>query len=304
MAIGEVRPVEAGACTDLHYVDTGMYDTTGYGSVYVLDAERPAVVETGTGTHHDRILDALDAVGIARGEVEVLAVTHVHLDHAGGAGHLARECENAEVVVHERGAPHLVDPERIAEGTEAAVGDLWSFYADPVPVPESRVRAVSDGERVDLGDHTLAVHRAPGHAPHQVVYHDPANEAVFTGDAAGVWVPELGRTEKTTPPWSFDLDRSLADLRTIADCDPSALLFSHFGPVDDPGPVLDGYADELREWVASVEAIREELGDDEAVLEHFVSETTMGRVWDERLARGVAAVDTRGVLHYLDERGE
>ena len=304
MAIGDVEAVTAGDCTDLHYVDTGMYDTTGYGSVYLLDAERPAIVETGLGTHRDRILDALDELGIARDAVEVIAVTHVHLDHAGGAGYLARECENAEVVVHEAGAPHLVDPDRIATGTEAAVGDLWQFYVDPVSIPESRIRAVGDGSVVELGDHELRVRRAPGHAPHQVVFYDPANDAVFTGDAAGVWVPSLGRTEKTTPPWSFDLERSIEDLRTVRNLDPSTLLFSHFGPRTAPEETLAEYEEELREWVRSVERARAELGDDAAVVDHFVEETTMDRVWDERLARGVAAVDARGVLDYLDDRAE
>ncbi|WP_254538208.1 MBL fold metallo-hydrolase [Halomarina litorea] len=303
MAIGDVERVTAGGCSDLSYVDTGMYDTAGYGSVYVLDAERPAIVETGTGAHHDRILDALVSLDIDPASVEVLAVTHVHLDHAGGAGHLARACPNAEVVVHEAGAPHLVDPSRIAEGTRAAVGDLWAFYVDPVPVPESRVRAVADGERVDLGDHQLEVHHVPGHAPHQVIYHDPANEAVFTGDAAGVWVPSLGRTEKTTPPWSFDLEQSLADLRTIRDLDPETLLFSHFGPQSTPEGTLADYGGALREWVEEVDAARAELGDDEAVVDHFVERTEMDAVWDERLARGVAAVDARGALDYLDGRG-
>jgi glyoxylase-like metal-dependent hydrolase (beta-lactamase superfamily II) len=112
MAIGDVRAVTAGECTDLRYVDKGTYHTDGYGSVYLLDAEWPAVVETGIGTDCDRILDALDAVGIDREAVAVVAVTQIHLDHASGAGYLAEARPNAEVVVHDRGEPHLVDPER------------------------------------------------------------------------------------------------------------------------------------------------------------------------------------------------
>ncbi|MFC6838180.1 MBL fold metallo-hydrolase [Halomarina ordinaria] len=302
MAIGDVRAVTTGDCTDLSFVDTGMYDTTGYGSVYLLDAERPAVVESGLGTEHDRVLDALDVVGIDRRAVEVIAVTHVHLDHAGGVGFLAEACPNAEVVVHERGAPHLADPERLVRGTEAAVGDLWPFYTSPEPVPEERLRPVADGERVDLGDHELRVAHAPGHAPHQVVYHDPANDATFTGDAAGVWLPERGAVRATTPPWSFDLEQCLADLHTIGDVDPTTLLYSHFGPHPDPGTALDAARTALVEWVEAVRARRADAEDDEAVVDHFVGTTPCVDAWGEAMARPVAAVDVRGVLDYLDER--
>lgn len=301
MGIGDVTAVTTGACTDLYHVDTGMYDTDAYGAVYVLDAERPVIVETGIGTHHDRILDALDQLAIDPGDVAVIAVTHLHLDHAGGAGFLAEACPNAEVCAHEVGASHLVDPERLVAGTEAVVGDLWQFYADPRPVPEERVRTLSDGDVIDCGDHELAVHHAPGHAPHQVVYHDDANDAVFTGDAAGVWVPEQERVKETTPPWGFSLEACLTDLDTIRDLDPTTLLYTHFGPHPAPADVLGEYEGVLTEWVAAVERKRTEL-DDEAVVEHFVETTEMGDVWGEAMARPVAAVDVRGVLHYLDER--
>ena len=120
MAIGDVFQVTTGDCSDLSYVDVGLYDTPGYGSVYVLDAERPAIVDTGLGTNYELVLDALDDLDIAREAVAVIAPTHVHLDHAGGAGYLAEACPNAEVAIHEIGAPHLIDPSRLVEGTKRA----------------------------------------------------------------------------------------------------------------------------------------------------------------------------------------
>lgn len=303
MAIGDVRAVTTGDCTDLYLVDTGMYDTDSYGAVYLLDAERPAIVETGIGTHHDRILDALSELDIERAEIDVIAVTHLHLDHAGGAGFLAESCPNATVCAHDIGVPHLTDPQRLAAGTKEVVGDLWGFYAEPKPVPDERVRELTDGDRIDLGDHELVVRHAPGHAPHQVVYYDPANDAVFTGDAAGVWVPEREYVKETTPPWGFGLEAALADLETILAFDPKTLLYTHFGPHSSPGTVLDEYGTVLAEWVETVESTRTELGSDEAVVEHFVETTEMGEIWGDAMARPVAAVDARGVLHYLTERG-
>ena len=299
MAIGDFETVAAGSCEDLHYADVGLYDTPEYGSVYVLDAERPAVVETGLGVNHDLILEAMDRVGIAPTDLEVIAVTHVHLDHAGGAGYLAEACPNAEVVVHEIGAPHLADPTRLVEGTREAVGERWAFYAEPMSIPEERLTPVSDGDRVNLGDHALEVHHAPGHAPHQVVFRDPANDAVFTGDAAGIYVPEHDVVAPTTPPVNFDLEQSIADLEAIQALGPETLLYSHFGPAA-AGDRLAAYEETLRDWVDAVRQARDRFADDEAVPDHFAEGTDMGDVWGDRQAAIEARLNARGVLLYLD----
>jgi glyoxylase-like metal-dependent hydrolase (beta-lactamase superfamily II) len=300
MSIGDV--FEAGhGTTDLHYVETGMFGIEEYSSVYLLTAEEPAVVETGIGAEWETILEALSSVGVEPEDLAYVAPTHVHLDHAGGAGYLAEACPNAEVVVHGIGAPHLVDPARLWEGTKRAVDDQIRHYTEPKPVPEDRIRTVTDGDVIDLGDHELAVHHAPGHAPHQVVYHDPANDAVFTGDAAGIYVPSLDAVKPTTPPPNFDVPQAVADTHAIADLDPTVLCYSHFGTtaIDDR---LAEHVRALTEFAELVEERRERLGDDEAVVERFVAETDLADVWTEDRARSVAEMDVRGVLRYLDTR--
>ncbi|GAB3041019.1 MBL fold metallo-hydrolase [Natronobiforma cellulositropha] len=299
MAIGDVRAVTRGDCTDLHYVDTGMYGTAEYGAVYLLSDERPALVETGIGTNHDLVLEALETVGIAREDLAVIAVSHVHLDHAGGAGVLAEACPNAEVYVHELGLPHLADPSRLVAGTKAAVGDQWAFYTEPKPVPEDRLTALSEGDTIDLGTHELRVHEAPGHAPHQVVFEDPANDAIFTADAAGIWVPSVEVLKETSPPPQFDLERCLEDVAALRALERSTLLYTHFGP-RETGEALAAYETVLTDWVEAVTAKREELGDDVAVVEHFASETEMADVWGERKATAETAMNVRGVCAYLD----
>lgn len=299
MAIGDVRAVTVGDCTDLHYVDTGMYGTAEYGAVYVVEDDRPAIVETGIGTNYELIVEAMEEIGIASEELAVIAVTHVHLDHAGGAGFLAEACPNAEVYVHPLGAAHLADPSRLVEGTKRAVGDQWEFYTEPEPVPEGRITEVEGGDAIDLGCHELRVHEAPGHAPHQIVFEDPDNDAVFTADAAGIWVPSVETIKETSPPPQFALEGCLDDIDTLEELDRSTLLFTHFGP-RQRGEILEAYREVLTEWVASVEEKRAELGDDEAVIEHFAEATEMGEVWGERKARAEAAMNVRGVLAYLD----
>ncbi|WP_435347851.1 MBL fold metallo-hydrolase [Haloarchaeobius sp. HRN-SO-5] len=301
MGEGDVYEVTTGDCSDLSYVDTGMYGTSEYGSVYVLDAEEVALVDTGIGTNHEYLLDALDELGIGRDAVEHIVVTHVHLDHAGGAGYLAEACENATVEVHELGARHLADPSRLWEGTKAAVGDQIEWYTEPKPVPEDRIRELEAGDVVDCGDHELHAAHTPGHAPHQLVFHDPTNDAVFTADAAGIYVPSRGEVRQTTPPPQFDLEQALADVETIRAFDPSTLLYAHFGPAraDD---LLTAYEARLESWVAAVAHVRQRLDDDEAVVEHFATGSGMAGVWGEKKAYGETAMNVRGVLRYLDSQ--
>ncbi|MDS0260396.1 MBL fold metallo-hydrolase [Haloarcula sp. S1CR25-12] len=297
MAIGDVYDAED--CADVHYVDTGMYDVAEYGSVYIVDAERPALVDTGIGARYETILDAMAEVGVAPGDLEVIALTHVHLDHAGGAGYLVEECPSATVYVHEIGAPHLADPTRLWEGTKEAVGDQVQYYAEPEPVPEERIVELTDGDVIDLGDHSLEARHAPGHAPHQVVFHDPAIDGVFTADAAGLFTPSADEVSVTSPPVNFDLDQALADVETIREIDPETLLYAHFG-TEPTGDRLDEYAEKLDAWVTAVREKRAELGDDAAVVSHFVETVETPDVWGEHKAREEVALNVRGVLVMLD----
>jgi glyoxylase-like metal-dependent hydrolase (beta-lactamase superfamily II) len=303
MAIGDSFEVTVGGVDGVSYVDTGMYGTAEYGSVYVVEGEEPALIDSGIGTNYGAILDGLEAIGIAPEALSTIALTHVHLDHAGGAGYLAEACPNADVVVHESGARHLVDPSRLVAGTKQAVGDQWEFYTDPKPVPEERIREITDGDVLDVGDRELRVHHTPGHAPHQVVFELPGESIVFTADAAGIYVPELDSVRQTTPPPNFDLEQCLADLHTIRDCEPAVLCYAHFGPAaaDDR---LREYADVLSEWVGAVEAKRDDLGDDDAVVEYFADHAALTGVWDDRKAVAEERMNTRGVLTYLDRRAE
>lgn len=299
MAIGDVYEVRTGSVTDTHYVDTGMYDTPEYGSVYIVDDDRPALIDTGIGSRYENVLAGMEAVGIAPKDLAVIAPTHVHLDHAGGTGFLAAECPNATVVCHERGARHLVDPERLWEGTKRAVGDQFQFYTKPEPVPRARIREVAHGDVVDLGEHALEIHHAPGHAPHHAFFHDPASDAVFTADAAGIYVPALDEVVPTTPPPSFDLGQCLDDIDAIRTIDPETLLYAHYGPLPAAGR-LDEYSSVLTAWVERVEAARADAADDEAAVERLVAETEMDEVWGARKAETETAMNARGVLRYLD----
>lgn len=296
MGVGDVVTIDN--CRDIHYVDTGMYETESYGAIYIIDADRPAVVDTGIGTHVDRIQTALATVGIEAPDLEVIAPTHVHLDHAGGAGFLADAYPKASVYVHEIGARHLVDPSRLVEGTKQAVGDQWRYYTEPKPVPEDRIVSLSDGDHIDLGDRTLDVHHTPGHAPHQVVFHDSLDNAVFTADAAGIWIPGLDRVVETSPPPNFDLDQCLDDVATIQALNPDHLLYPHFGPASPN--VLEAYPTVLEEWVATVESALTAHDDPKAAVDAITVDPDRIAEWGPQKAQAETRMNARGVINYLN----
>jgi glyoxylase-like metal-dependent hydrolase (beta-lactamase superfamily II) len=298
MVIGELYSVDA--ASGVHYVDVGVHGVPDYGSVYVVDAAESAIVDTGTGRNHDLVLDALAELDIAPDDVRHVLLTHAHLDHAGGAGYLAEVCPNATVRLHEAGAPHLVDPERLVAGTKEAVGDQWAFYADPVPIPEARVDSLVGGDEIDLGDRSLSVHHAPGHAPHQTTFFDPDDGVLFTGDAAGIHVPGRDTLKETSPPPQFDLEGCLDDVRAIEAIDPDTLCFGHFGSVAYRPELMTMYKRTLVEWVEAVRRKRAELGDDDAVRGHFADTTDLAEEWSGRKARAEERLNASGVLTALD----
>ncbi|MFD1685673.1 MBL fold metallo-hydrolase [Halobellus litoreus] len=302
MAIGDLSAVEG--TDDVHYVDVGMHDTPRHGSVYIVDGEEPAIVDSGTGWNREYVFDALAELDIDRAALEHLLLTHVHLDHAGGAGYLVEACPNATVRTHEIGAPHLVDPERLVEGTKDAVGDNWDFYVDPKPIPEARIEPLADGDEIDLGDRRLSVSHTPGHAPHHVVFFEPDDGLLYTGDATGIYVPERDEIRETSPPPQFDLEGCLDDVRTIEDLAPETLCFGHHGDVEYDSALMAGYKRTLVEWVEAVRQKRAELGDDEAVIAHFQEHSEMVEVWGERKARAEERLNVRGVLASLDRQAE
>lgn len=298
MAIGEVFRVTAGACADIHCLDVGLYGSPHYGAVYILESARPAVIDTGTGINYHLLRGALSSVGISREDLEVIALTHVHLDHAGGAGLLAADCPNAEVYVHSVGANHLVDPTRLVAGTKQIIGDLWAFHRVPEPIPEDRIRSIRDGDVIDLGDRELQTIAVPGHAPHQVAFYDPTSDALFTGDAMGMWLPDPGLLTVTTPPPNFDFDRWLDTHETIREISAGTFLYPHFGP-REASDTVDEHERLLTEWVREIDEKRDGLSD-EAVIEYFLEKSELRAAMGEPAGSVPTRFSVQGVMKYLD----
>jgi glyoxylase-like metal-dependent hydrolase (beta-lactamase superfamily II) len=198
-----------------------------------------------------------------------VALTHVHLDHAGGTGDIARSFPSATVYVHPRGARHLADPSRLVASAALVYGEaLDSLYGRIEPTSADRVRAVENGEVIDIGGgrHLTCLH-SPGHAKHHMALQDSASGLLFVGDAVGVRLPDAGVLRPATPPADFDLDQALDSLRRFAERSPSALALAHYGILPgNPKDALEEAADVLREWAGVAEAAWAEGSDVEAAL--------------------------------------
>lgn len=206
----------------------------------VIEDGRAAVVDTGCNDSVPRILAALAARGIAPGQVDWVLLTHVHLDHAGGAGLLMTRLPAARLAVHPRGARHMIDPSRLMEGTIAVYGEARAreLYGEILPVPAQRVVEVPDGSVLQLGRRGFQVLDTPGHARHHVCYRDERSGHVFTGDTFGLSYRELdddGRCAifPTTTPVQFDPPALHASIDRILALRPEALYLTHFGQVRD-----------------------------------------------------------------------
>ena len=239
-------------------IDTFYGGRERYTAAYLLEADRPTLVETGPTTSVDPVAAGLERLGIGPRDLASIVVTHIHLDHAGGVGRLRERFPDATVFVHERGARHLADPSKLVASATRLYGEpqMRSLFGDVDAVPRERLHALSDGDRIDLGGRELLVDFTPGHASHQVALTDSATGAVFTGDALGVHVPDLPVLRPATPPPDVDVEAGVASIERIRGRARSVLLFAHFGPIVEIDRTCDLAIGRLRAWA---DAVRDEL---------------------------------------------
>jgi glyoxylase-like metal-dependent hydrolase (beta-lactamase superfamily II) len=247
-------PALAAAAPDVTVADIGTGGLEAFNAVYVVAAREPTIVETGPGADVGAVEAALREVGLGPADLAHVVVTHVHVDHAGGAGALLRRFPGATLWVHEVGARHLVDPTRLVASTARTYGEarMRALYGDTEPADGDRVRAVVDGSTIPLGDRALEVLHTPGHASHHVALVDTATGATFTGEAIGSHLPWADCYRPALPPPEVDVEAALASIERIREREPTRLLASHFGPIDDPTAGLDRGAARIRAWADTV----------------------------------------------------
>jgi glyoxylase-like metal-dependent hydrolase (beta-lactamase superfamily II) len=236
---------------------------------YVLKGEKAIIVETGTTSSVPNLLSGLKELNVKTENVAYVALSHVHIDHSGGAGTLLKSLPNAKVIVHPKGASHLADPAKLWVASKEVLGSVAELFGEPEPVPEDRIIVAKEGMTFDVGEGVrLKAVEAPGHASHNLSYYEYLNEGVFPGDAAGAYIEEFDTVFPTTPP-PFRPDIALVSLDKLISLNPKVLYYTHFGKASDAVKRLRDYAAQIKLWLRiaeegvkkgeSAEAIRETI---------------------------------------------
>jgi glyoxylase-like metal-dependent hydrolase (beta-lactamase superfamily II) len=178
---------------------------------YIISGPKPILIESGPTNSISNLLSGIKELGIKTEAIQYLAITHIHLDHGGGAGTLLKHLPNAKVLVHPRGVPHLIDPERLWPSSQSVLGYVSEVFGKPEPVHKDRVVPITEGS-IELGDsEEFKITETLGHASHHLSFKETYNGGVFTGDAAGTYMPKYKVVVPTTPP-PFILEPALASL--------------------------------------------------------------------------------------------
>lgn len=256
-------------------IDTGLYRSQHAGCYLIQDGDEFAFVDTGTQHALPRLLEALRSCGGRPDQVRYVIPTHVHLDHAGGAGQLMHACPEATLVVHPKGQPHMVDPSKLQTGAIAVYGEeaFARDFGTLEAIDIERTLAAGHELILDLGDRQLQFIHTPGHANHHGCVHDRTSGYLYTGDTFGLGYRELYRDGEpllvaTTTPVAFDPDAWFESLDRMLALEPSACCLTHFGKIDAP----KRYAGMLRRSIEShrdialAEEGRDPTGRDERLL--------------------------------------
>jgi glyoxylase-like metal-dependent hydrolase (beta-lactamase superfamily II) len=299
---------------DIVAIDTKTAGMSKVTAGYLIAAPRPTLVECGPALSIGNVLEALRSIGMGPDDLRYLVLSHIHLDHAGGAGDVAEAFPSATVVVSEVGARHLVDPERLNASSRRVYGDLYDrVYGDCTPISQPRVLGVADGDFLELGGgRRLDLFYTPGHAKHHIAAMDSDSGALFVGDSVGVKMPGMTVIRPATPPPDFDLVLAERTLARYREFEPTTVYLAHYGAVDPPQDALAEASERLRLWADTAEAAyaeHDELDHVAETLAHrFANEVTPDPddpEAEDRLAllSGFES-NAMGLMRYLDLRAQ
>lgn len=243
---------------------------------FVITGDAPVLIETGSQSSLEPLLSGLASLGIGPEDLAGVAVTHIHLDHAGAVGDVAKAFPNATVYVHPQGARHLADPARLVSSASMVYGDLLdTLYGRLEPTDASRIKALEDNERIAVSSNRyLEAIDSPGHAKHHLGYFDSNTGVIFSGDAVGVLIPELGVLRPATPPPDFDLDLVISSIDKFVGYGPTGIAMAHYGLFSDPDALLSNAKDVVNRWAhVATSAFSEGQDIEEALEREFRFET-------------------------------
>jgi len=225
---------------EIHTIDCHYADYSDVACAYLIqEGNRASFVETNTTHAVPRLLDKLSSLGIPKENVDYVIITHVHLDHAGGASALLAACPNATLLAHPKAAKHMIHPARLIESTKAVYGEenFERLYGRIDPIPESRVRVMLDGESLNWGSRSLNFLYTKGHANHHFCIFDSLSGGIFTGDSFGIAYPKMENGGRfifpTTTPTDFHFEEAIRSLNLILDTGARTAYLTHFGGISE-----------------------------------------------------------------------
>jgi glyoxylase-like metal-dependent hydrolase (beta-lactamase superfamily II) len=294
-------------------IDTHMHSRPGITASFLVSGESTALVESGPKTSTEAVMQGLAERGVD--SLDWIVVTHIHLDHAGGAGTLLQHFPMAKVAVHEIGAPHLADPAKLWNSASRIYGDaMETLWGGMDPVPTDKIHVLKDGDSIDLGGRSLTAIETPGHASHHHAYLDSGTGVVFSGDAVAVRLPEAGVIRPASPPPEFNVETACASIEKIRSLRPAGVWMTHYGPTDegrdplDPDQVCSRAIEALRQWESWVREARESSDDLDAVTEFLRLRTiesfggTLDQSVIDRMEQTTSyRMNAMGYIRYLDK---
>jgi glyoxylase-like metal-dependent hydrolase (beta-lactamase superfamily II) len=300
----------------IQVIDTKMHGLPGITGTFLVTDEQTALVETGPKSAVENVLAGLRNAAIET--LDWIIVTHIHLDHAGAAGTLARHFPEARVAVHEVGVRHLVDPSKLWSSASRIYGDdMERLWGGIDPLPEARIVSLADGDKIELGSTTLQAVDTPGHAGHHHAYFEVSSGVAFVGDALGVRLPDVGVMRPATPPPEFDLELAVSSIGRIKELDPTEIYLTHYSsPAGGTNPaspqvVCDEAIEALRTWGAWVEETRTKTTDLDEVSRLIAerSRISMGQqVTEDAIERMDQTtsywMNTSGYMRYFDKKSK
>lgn len=235
---------------NIYMIDNRLFSIPRWGSVYLINEAKKALVECGPTTSVTAVLDGIRKLGVRPEDIAYLIVTHIHLDHAGGAGVIAIHMPQAQVIVHHKGAQHLTNPAKlVVSAREARGSEVMAMHGEVLPIDMHRVGAVNEGDTISLSrQQTLRFIDAPGHAPHHLCIYETRNGGVFTGDAVAVYIAEYDILLPFHPPPQFDLELCLSTLQRLEKFSARKIYYSHFGVSHQVSEHIDRARKKLMVW--------------------------------------------------------
>jgi glyoxylase-like metal-dependent hydrolase (beta-lactamase superfamily II) len=243
---------------EIYQIDVFMENKPGRMSCYYIDSSNPILVEVGPSNSFPYLISSLESLGIR--EVKRSAMTHLHLDHIGGIGHLVEKYKNHFVYIHELGVKHLPNPERLWKAVSEVYTEEWlsTNWGEIKPTPIKNIHSLQDKELIDLGSgRKLEAIYGPGHAKHHYTFYDEYSKTLFMGDTLGLIYPHGNFVQPNLPPPDFNKEVLFSTLDDLKQLDLEYLALAHFGMHGNPYKLIENAKENIEEWLSFIDNLND-----------------------------------------------